>query len=165
MRNRPQCMPKCLLSFEEGESFQYRINCEVCDVGRGRAIMSQNISEGRTPSFTVPSYALISVHTSGLIFLLRGSWKRWRMFCRAASSGRNLCKLPTEILVVTFGPLPRTSIKTAIYKKYTFRIGAIHLKFGFLDIKFCMELIDFRSYLPTYLPTNPPTHTPTYLPN
>jgi siroheme synthase (precorrin-2 oxidase/ferrochelatase) len=31
--------------------------------------MSQNVSEGRTPSFTVPSYALISVHTSGLSHL------------------------------------------------------------------------------------------------
>jgi len=145
MRNRPQCMPKWLLSFEEGEPVQYRINCELWDVGTGRAIMSQNISEGRTPSFSVPSYALISVHTSSLIFLLWGSWKRWRMLCRAVSSGRNLCKLPTEILMVTFGPLPRTSIKTAVFKKHTLRKRAIHLDFGFLDIKFCMELNDFRS--------------------
>jgi hypothetical protein len=145
MRNRPQCMPKWLLSFE-GEPVQYRINCELWDVGTGRAIMSQNISEDRTPSFTVPSYAPISVRTSSLIFLLRGSWKRWRMLRREASSGRNLCKLPTEILMVTFGPLPRTPIKTAVLKKKkTFRKGAIHLHFGFLDIKFCMELIDWRS--------------------
>jgi hypothetical protein len=121
MRNRPQCMPNCLLSFEEGNPAPYRINCQVWVVGKGRAILSRNISGSRTPSFTVPSYALISVHTSSLIFLLRGSRKRWRMLCRTASSGRNLCKLPTEILSLTFGPLPMTSIKTAVFKKTQFQ--------------------------------------------
>jgi hypothetical protein len=128
MRNRPQCMPNCLLSFEEGNPVPYRINCQVWVLGRGRAIMSRNISGSRTPSFTVPSYALISVHTSGLIFLLRGSCKRWRMLCRAASSGRNLCKLPTEILRLTFEPLPVTSIKTAVFKKAQFQDGSHSLR-------------------------------------
>jgi hypothetical protein len=156
MRNRPQCMPKCRLSFEEGEPVQYRINCVVWDVGRGRVIISQNMVEGRTPSSTVPSYALISVHTSGLIFLLRGSWKRWRMLCRKASSGRNLCKLPTEIPVVTFGAITKEFDQDSRIQKAHFQNRSHSLRIRLSRYQILHGTYRFPQ-LAIYLPIHPPT--------
>jgi hypothetical protein len=156
MSNSPQCMPKYLLSFEEGNPVPYRINCQVLrGEGERGKVTSWHISEGRTPSFTVPFYTLISVPTSQI-----------SSFCCEDHGNDDGCSVEQRAVIEIYVNCQQNSHGDfrAITKDFDqdSRIQKTHSQYRShsLRIRFSSYQILHRtyrfpqlaSYLPTYLP-------------